>query len=162
MSGADRPIDVQLRPTTPGDIPALFAFQADPAANELARTKPRDRAAFEARWTEIFADPACGVTPRVIVADGAVVGQINIVRQNGVDSLGYWVDRAQWGRGIASRAVGLMLDEFVSRPLMAQVAEGNVASLRALQRHGFEVIGRAERVESARHLAHWYVTLSLR
>ena len=53
--------------------------------------------------------------------------------------VGYWVDRALWGRGIASRALELLLREVVGRPLHATVATSNGASLRVLRKCGFVV-----------------------
>ena len=55
------------------------------------------------------------------------------------EHVGYWVDRAFWGRGIASRALHLLLREVVGRPLHATVATRNGASLRVLRKCGFVV-----------------------
>ena len=53
----------------------------------------------------------------------------------------YWIDRAVWGRGIASRAIALFLEVVQSRPLYARAASDNVGSLRVLHKAGFRVIG---------------------
>jgi RimJ/RimL family protein N-acetyltransferase len=55
------------------------------------------------------------------------------------DHVGYWIDRAYWGRGIASRALHLLLQEVAKRPLVATAATSNRASLRVLQKSGFVV-----------------------
>jgi RimJ/RimL family protein N-acetyltransferase len=53
----------------------------------------------------------------------------------------YWVDRAAWGRGIASRALALLLEEVPTRPLRARAASDNAGSLRVLEKAGFRIIG---------------------
>ena len=53
----------------------------------------------------------------------------------------YWVDRAAWGRGIARRALELLMDLVPVRPLHARAASNNVGSLRVLQKSGFKIIG---------------------
>jgi len=58
---------------------------------------------------------------------------------DGEDHVGYWIDRAFWGKGIASRALHLLLQEVISRPLIATAAASNTASLRVLQKCGFVV-----------------------
>ena len=145
--------DIRLRRTTAADVPLLHAFELDQASNKLAGTKPRDWATFQARWTEILADPeesVTGVTPRVILAEGVVVGAVSISPQNGSDSIGYWIAREHWGRGIATRAVAMMLVEFKRRPLYATAAGHNYPSIRVLQKNGFEVLSRDITPETSR------------
>lgn len=154
--GASSPSAIHLRGTVPADVPALFDMQLDPAGNELAGTRPRDRAAFEARWKEILADAPLartGVTPRVIIADGLLVGSINIFPQEGTDSIGYWLAREHWGRGIATRAIALLIEEVGVRPLFARVASHNVASRRALERNGFVITSHSHRPATDRYVA---------
>lgn len=143
----------------PEDLSALFRMGSDPVSNELAGTKARTREAFEARWAEIWRDP--GVIARTILADGALVGSVNQFVQEGRNSLGYWIDREHWGRGIATRAVGLMLAETATRPLYATASAANDASLRVLARHGFVVLERRQSPETERYLARETVTLVL-
>jgi RimJ/RimL family protein N-acetyltransferase len=163
-TSASRPAVIHLRRTLPTDVPALFQFQLDPAANQLAGTKPRDRAAFDARWEEILRDPPnspAGVTPRVIIADGLLVGSINIFPQEDTDSIGYWIVREHWGRGIATRAIALLIGEVATRPLYARVAAHNAASLRALERNGFVITSRCHRPATDRYIAAETVVLTL-
>lgn len=159
------PPEISLRSTTAADVPILHRLELDPEANAMAGTKPRDWPTFKARWDEILADhdgTATGVTPRVIEFGGAVVGAINIAPHEGRDSIGYWIAREHWGRGIASRAVALMLLAFTRRPLYATAAGHNEASLRVLRRNGFELIARCITPETARTVQRETVTLVLR
>lgn len=143
----------------------LHTFELDEASNELAGTKPRDWPTFQARWAEILADPdrsATGVTPRVVLADGVVVGAVNIAPDDGRDSIGYWIAREHWGRGIATAAVGLMLREFARRPLIATAAGHNQPSIRVLEKNGFVISSRRVTPETTRTVQRETVTLVLR
>jgi len=158
------PIEITLRRTTAADVRMLHAFELDEASNELAGTKPRDWQTFQARWEEILADPdesMTGVTPRVILADGILVGAVNISPQDGADSIGYWIAREHWGRGIATRAVALMLSEYSRRPLYASAAGHNLPSIRVLQKNGFEIVSRRVTPETARTVQRETVSLVL-
>lgn len=155
--GPAQPAAITLRPTLRADVPSLFEIQLDPQGCELAGVMPRDLAAFEGRWNEILdqdgncVSPADRITPRVIIADGLLVGSINIVPEDGTDWIGYWIAREHWGRGIAKRAIALMVREFTRRPLYARVAAHNTASLRALESNGFVVARRIDVAADARH-----------
>jgi RimJ/RimL family protein N-acetyltransferase len=61
----------------------------------------------------------------------------------------YWIDRAFWGRGLATAA----LREFVReepRPLHARVAKDNVGSRRVLEKCGFVLIAEERGFANAR------------
>lgn len=155
---------IALRRTTAADVPLLFAFEREEAANALAGTRPRDWPTFSARWSEILADDdgsRTGVVPRVILADGVVVGAVNISPQDGADSIGYWIAQRHWGRGIASRAVALMLEEYRRRPLLATVDARNRASLRVLAKNGFAIRSRSWTPENVRCAARETIWLVL-
>ncbi len=157
-------LHISLRRTVEDDLRLLHAFEMDEASNALAGTKPRDWTTFEARWSEILSDADAsltGVTPRVILVDEAVVGAVNIAPHEGRDSIGYWVAREQWGRGIASRAVALMLREFTRRPIIATAAALNLPSIRVLEKNGFAITWRGMTPETARTVARETVVLRL-
>lgn len=130
---------VQLRDVEPADLPTLFQHQLDVEANRMAVANPRDEGSFNAHWSGILGDP--GVVAKAIVVDGCVVGDINCFKLDGQDAVGYWIAREHWGRGIATRALHLLLEEVAIRPLHARVARTNVASLRVLEHCGFVVTG---------------------
>lgn len=146
---------IRLRPVGPDDLPALFDMQAEPESNDMAGTKPRTREVFFALWDRIFADP--GVNARVIEIDGVhgpeIVGSVSRFQAGGHDCVGYWIARAHWGRGIASRALGLFLAEEPRRPLHATAASTNAPSRRILEKYGFRLVGVRMDEETERFVA---------
>lgn len=128
---------VRLRPVEAGDLSRIYDLQLDPESNRMAVTIPRTREAFDAIWEKALADPTN--TARVILAGETMVGFVSSFPRDGRDHVGYWIDRAHWGRGIASRALRLLLGEVARRPLVATAATSNGASLRVLQKCGFVV-----------------------
>lgn len=136
------PPTVTLREVRDGDVGALFAHQSDPEAAAMADFPSRDSAAFREHLGRIRADPE--VRYRVIEADGVVVGNIGSFYAHGGREVGYWIDRDHWGRGIASRALELLVAEEPIRPLQAGVVPHNVASQRVLEKAGFVPDGVAD------------------
>ena len=128
---------VRLRPVQPCDLPRMYDMQLDPESNRMAVTIPRTEDAFDSHWAKALTDP--GNTARAVLLGGRVVGYISCFPADGQDHVGYWIDRAYWGRGVASRALRLLLREVAQRPLVATVATGNGASLRVLQKCGFVI-----------------------
>jgi len=128
-----------LRPVTPADLPALFEHQRDPVAAAMAAFPPRSREAFDPHWAKILRDET--VIARAIIHDDVLVGNAVSFLQHGNRVVGYWIDRRHWGRGIATRALTLLLEEIRERPLWAHAAKHNVGSLRVLEKCGFVVHG---------------------
>jgi RimJ/RimL family protein N-acetyltransferase len=128
---------VRLRPVQPGDLPWLYDLQLDPESNRMAAVIPRTREAFDAHWAKVLDDP--GAINMVVLVGETLAGSIACFPSDGADHVGYWIDRAYWGKGIASRALQLLLSEVAKRPLFATVATSNGASLRVLQKCGFVV-----------------------
>jgi RimJ/RimL family protein N-acetyltransferase len=138
MSTGDR---VRLRDFERDDLPRMYDLQLDPDSNRMAVAIPRTKEAFDAHWARCLDNPKNST--RAILFDEVFVGNISCFPIGDEVHVGYWIDRAYWGKGIASRALQLLLAEVTSRPLIATVATSNAASLRVLQKCGFVV----ERVE---------------
>lgn len=138
----ERALEFELRLVERRDLPKLFEFENDPDSNDMAGTKPRTRAAFFAAWERNFVNP--DVHARVIELEDArgdgereVVGTIARFPSDGHDHIGYWISRAHWGRGLASRALRAFLELETRRPLHATTASTNVRSRRILEKCGF-------------------------
>jgi len=128
---------VRIRKLERADLPYVFQMQLDPDSNRLAAVIPLSAEAFEARWADNLRDPS--VTAQAILLDGALAGNVVCFLRDGQAHVGYWISREHWGKGIASEALRLFLLEIAIRPLHAQVATSNGASLRVLHKCGFVV-----------------------
>jgi RimJ/RimL family protein N-acetyltransferase len=127
--------EVSLRDVEPGDLPHFFEHQRDPEAVALVVFRSRERDEFDKHWAKILSDQTS--LTKTIVADGQVAGHIASFLLDGKREIGYWIDRALWGRGIGSEALSAFLRLEQRRPLYADVARHNVASMRVLQKCGF-------------------------
>jgi RimJ/RimL family protein N-acetyltransferase/ketosteroid isomerase-like protein len=140
---ADSPVMddiVLLRDVTEADLEVLFEQEHDPEAVRRSRFAPREREAFMHHWkTRILGDPTVFV--QAVMVGGELAGNLVAWWEGDRRFIGYWFGRAFWGRGIGTRALGLFLDEERTRPLYADPFHGNTASVRLLERHGFERAG---------------------
>jgi RimJ/RimL family protein N-acetyltransferase len=144
--------EVALRPLEDSDLDALFELMRDPESVRMAAftaADPDDREAFDAHRARIAASP--DVTERAITAEGVFVGTIACFVTDGETEVTYWIDRAHWGRGIAGRALRLLLALVPVRPLFARVVSDNAGSLRVLQRAGFVITGTEVSFANARN-----------
>ena len=138
-------MNIRLREVEPSDLPLFFEHQQDAEAAALAAFTSRGRAAFDAHWAKILADESGLIRTIVFASAGSansapaeqVAGNIVSWNSHGKRELGYWIDRAYWGRGVATAALSAFLDMEQTRPLFAGVAKHNVASLRVLEKCGF-------------------------
>jgi RimJ/RimL family protein N-acetyltransferase len=130
--------EVQLRDVEPDDLPLFFEHQRDPEAVAMVAFNSRDRPAFDAHWAKILANET-GLA-KTIVVDGHTAGHLVSFLRDGKPEVGYWLDRAFWGRGIATDALSAFLQLEQRRPLYAGVAKHNGASIRVLQKCGFRFV----------------------
>jgi RimJ/RimL family protein N-acetyltransferase len=133
---------VQLRDVVESDLPYFFEHQRDPDANRMAAFPARDRAAFDAHWAKILADES-GLK-RTVLVDGQVAGNVLSWVSGGDQLVGYWIDRAHWNKGVATRALARFLEGIETRPIRAHVAKHNLGSIRVLEKCGFVAIGEEE------------------
>jgi RimJ/RimL family protein N-acetyltransferase len=117
------------------DLPILFAFQAEPEANEMAAFPARDELAFREHNAKTRSDPANLL--RTIVVEGRVVGSISSWSAEGERDVGYWIGQGYWGNGYATAALRAFLAIDTTRPLWVHVAEHNIGSQRVAERCGF-------------------------
>ncbi|MFJ5732232.1 GNAT family N-acetyltransferase [Streptomyces paradoxus] len=144
-------MNVELRQVHDSDLPVFFRQMNDPESLSMAAFTPEDpsdRAAFDTRWSRQRSSP--DVVARTILADGDVVGSAAVYGVPGEREVTYWVDRACWGKGIATQALRALLAEVPERPLYARAASDNAGSLRVLEKCGFRVVAAAREYAPAR------------
>jgi RimJ/RimL family protein N-acetyltransferase len=132
---------VTLRPVHESDLDALFHQMSDPESVRMAAftsEDPDDRQRFDAHMVRVMGSPEN--TLRAVTWNGDLVGSIGSFVVEGQTEITYWIDRAAWGRGIASQALALFLEVVRIRPLYARSASDNAGSLRVLEKTGFRII----------------------
>jgi RimJ/RimL family protein N-acetyltransferase len=143
---------VALRPVEDGDLDALFEQMRDPEGVWMAAftpPDPDDRNAFDAHMARVRASPE--ITMRAVLCDGRLAGSIASFPAEGQTELTYWIDRALWGQGIATKALALLLELVPARPLYARAASDNAGSLRVLQKSGFKAVGTEKSFAAGRN-----------
>jgi RimJ/RimL family protein N-acetyltransferase len=133
---------VTLRMFTDSDLDALFAWESDPRAVQMAaftRADPSDRRAFDAHYERVRSDPSN--TLLAIDDDGEFAGTVGSYTMEGKREVTYWIAPARWGRGLASQALRAFLSIESTRPLYGRVAAHNAGSAKVLARAGFVEVG---------------------
>ncbi|GEM44514.1 GNAT family N-acetyltransferase [Deinococcus cellulosilyticus] len=142
---------ILLRAVEPSDLDPFFDHQRDPEACHMAaftRANPGDRQAFDAHWQKILHDP--DIDNWTIEHAGQVVGHVSSFVYDSEREITYWIDRAHWGKGLATSALQTYLKQQPRRPLYARAAADNHGSRRVLEKCGFQVIGEDQGFAEAR------------
>ncbi len=127
---------ILLRPVLEKDLPILFQQQLDPEAIAMSAYPAKDRGEFMRHWEGIMKSK--NVTARSILYKEKIVGHILCWKEGKYEQrIGYWIGKEFWRRGIASVAVQEFLSLVQVRPLFAEVANHNIASIKVLQKNGF-------------------------
>jgi len=148
---------VQLRNVEAADLPLFFEHQRDPIAVAMVAFNSRDRAAFDQHWAKLLANDS--LLKKAVIVGGQVVGNVCSWTADGKREVGYWIDRAFWGRGVATAALSAFLSLEPTRPLHAGVAKHNVASIRVLQKCGFKITS-VEEASNAASVSQVFLTLT--
>lgn len=148
-----------IRRVTAADAPALLAFELTHRAYFESWVNARDPgfyseqgvaaaiAAAEAAWA---ADQAFQY---LIVEEGRIVGRVNLTAVRRAHfhcaDLGYRIGEHDGGRGVASRAVALCLEQAFGTHGLGRIEAiarpENKGSIRVLERNGFRQFGRSRR-----------------
>jgi RimJ/RimL family protein N-acetyltransferase len=149
---------IQLRDVQADDLPLFFEHQRDPISVAMVAFNSRDRDAFDKHWAKLLADDS--LLKKTVIVDGEVAGHIGSWTVEGKREVGYWLDRAFWGRGVATEALSAFLCLEQTRPLYAGVAKHNVGSIRVLQKCGFKLSDSVEQASSEADDSHVLLTLT--
>jgi [ribosomal protein S5]-alanine N-acetyltransferase len=104
----------------------------------------------DATWWVQFANSTTPITNFAIVVDGEAVGGIGLILEDDVyrrsAEIGYWLGEEFWGQGIITGAVQAMTEyafaNFDICRIFAEVFEWNPASMRVLEKAGYQFEGR--------------------
>ncbi|MBL1106316.1 GNAT family N-acetyltransferase [Streptomyces sp. 5-8] len=143
-------MEIALRGVQDNDLPVFRRQMTDPEAVRMAAFAPADLGdpgAFAAYWGRLRDTTH---VLRTVLADGTVAGNAAVYGVAGEREVTYWIDRAYWGRGVATAALRALLAEVPERPLYARAAADNAASLRVLEKCGFRETARAQGFANAR------------
>lgn len=154
---------ITLREVRDSDLPFFWRHLSDPEAQQIAAFTGAyhyDRELFDSHWAKIRAEP--DILNRTVVADGEVVGHIAVYGPPDEREVTYWIDRAHWGRGLATAALTALIDLEPTRPLHAYAATDNTGSIRVLEKCGFAITGHDRGFARARDAEIDEVVLILR
>jgi RimJ/RimL family protein N-acetyltransferase len=141
---------VRLRPWRVGDADALVAAWHDPEI--VAGSSPPAVRSEEAavRWIQGWDQRrVAGLAVDLVVADPGddrVLAEVGLSRfdpRRRAAMIGWWVAAPERGRGVAGRAVEMLVDwslEAGLEALVAEITEGNVASVQVAERCGFVML----------------------
>ena len=135
--------EVALRRVRDEDLDILYDQMRDPAAVRMAAftaEDPDDRAEFDAHLLRIRTEP--GISTWAVTVDGDLAGTVASFPVGDDTEITYWLGRSFWGRGVATRAVRLLLDRTPVRPVTARAASDNAGSLAVLRKAGFRPVGK--------------------
>jgi RimJ/RimL family protein N-acetyltransferase len=142
---------IELRDVLSSDLELFFQFQLDDEANFMAAftsKNPSDKEAFVNHWSKRLSDTT--IINKTILFNGNVAGSIAKFMMDGNNEMTYWIGKEFWGKGIATKALQLFLNEIPDRPLFARTAVDNVGSSRVLEKNGFKIVGRDKGFSNAR------------
>jgi RimJ/RimL family protein N-acetyltransferase len=145
--------EIQLRPVQDEDLDTFYDQMRDPEAVQMAAftaDDPDDRPAFDAHMARVLSRP--DVTMRSIIVDGELAGHVAGFAVGDDTEVTYWLDRSWWGRGVATRALSLLLELVPVRPITARAASDNAGSLAVLRKVE-ETVLRLDPPKNARAVA---------
>lgn len=144
---------ITLRPLQASDRKAFALLANNKKIWDNVRNRmPHPYSEEDADEFILMAQTPGGPTIRAITLDGALAGVVGLHPAQdvyeGTAELGYWIGEPYWGRGLASAAVKEMIQigfqELKLRRIFASVYEYNPASMRVLEKNGFEKEGVAK------------------
>lgn len=147
-----------LRPFSAADTERVWQIENNWNVARMLRMAvyPPDRDVIAAWLSTHEAERREGTAYRfALVSDGRVIGCTDVDQiKAGDGSLGYWLDEACWGRGLATEAAQAVVAFAVSQLKLQRLVSGhasdNPASGRVLEKLGFRRTGEGEVLSKAR------------
>lgn len=133
-----------------GDYEVAKMLARVPHPYDLAKGREflRRSAANWAHW------PAGDDVVFFITRDNDLIGGVSFKALHETPEIGYWLGRAEWGKGYMSEAVSAALTWFFKNTdheiVLGTAMEENTRSLNILANCGFEIVGRSASMSLAR------------
>ena len=134
-----------LRDPEESDLPAITEMIGDIAVSSMLTRVPHPYTMEDATaWFRQINTPGSEHWQIFsIIMDERIVGMVGFRRKAGNPSLGYWLGKSYWGRGIMSEAskaaVGWFFDNHDVDVLLSGAFADNIGSLRIQEKLGFDV-----------------------
>ena len=128
-----------LRRAKMDDADDMHVIMSNPLAMRYWSTPPHADLDETARWiaSMVEVDPESS-DDFIVSLDGKLIGKLGAWK---LPEVGFLIDPAHWGKGLAKEAMMAFIDRrrgFGSTELKADVDPRNLASLKLLERCGFE------------------------
>ena len=134
-----------MRRATMADTQPMHQLMKNPVAMRYWSSLPHERIEQTQEWMQSMVDaPREESDDFIVTLDGALIGKLGCWR---LPEIGFLLDPALWGRGLATEALGAFIARrrsLGSGDLTADVDPRNMASIRLLTRAGFVETGRAQ------------------
>ena len=140
-----------IRNSVESDLEIFFINQTDYEANYMAAFTPKnpnDKEAYMAKWKRLLQDDT--INMQTILYGNQVIGCVVKFVIEGDAEITYAISKEYWGRGLTTKAVREFLHNEKTRPIYGRVAFDNFASLRILEKVGFERVGKERGFANAR------------
>jgi ribosomal-protein-alanine N-acetyltransferase len=144
------PSDIQLVSAGPEHVDFWLAMRSEPAARRYVDTEDDTREELLRRILEAspLEDPHAKGYRWFVECDGRLAGTVSargVSRAEGRAEVGYMLSEAYHGRGVGTRAVGMMLEQLFTLPFLQRVwlttlAE-NTGAQRVAHKLGFTLEG---------------------
>jgi ribosomal-protein-alanine N-acetyltransferase len=158
---------VTLRKFKISDLDRIMEMFPDPAVTSaigltLSAKPPKITRAFERKWLKKSIKEYSKKKPKsynvAIIVDGIHVGNVGSFDydySNGSAEIGYWIGKDFWGKGIATAALKLFVDEiankFKLKRIVGHAFTFNPASRKVMEKCGFQLEGIRKSVKKGKN-----------
>lgn len=150
-------MDVYIEKLHITDAEGLYKFELENKTffEEMVPTRGDDYydpAVFKKRHEALLEEQAQGISYFYLIKDqaGSIIGRINLLdidESRKIGHLGYRVGQAYIGKGIATKALKLLLKTVIDKDIKqikAKTTTNNIASQKVLEKSGFKRIATSE------------------
>ncbi|WP_172840577.1 GNAT family N-acetyltransferase [Virgibacillus phasianinus] len=144
-------MDISIEKLHEADFEQLFEFELENRAYFEEMVPSRGNVyynfdIFRKRNKALLDEQSQGLSHFYLIKniDGLILGRMNLVdieKSQGSGHIGYRVGKSHTGKGVAKKALGLLLETFTDldlKQVKAKTTTNNIASKKVLEKNGFE------------------------